>query len=492
MPVGRLFWKFFLAIWGALLTTALGVGIAVNLLRPAPPAERAIDSGPRAVFVVSTAASVLDHGGVAALDALLADWQHSLQREPNLYVVDENGVDARGRKVPPDAYADAQRWLERMAPRDAEAPSASGPGDVPGDAVRQVHTADGRRLMLFVPAEHEHGPAGMPPGGAMGHEPPPPGMPGPGGPPHNRDAFPWLPISMGFVASIAFSALLAWHFSKPVRHLRWAFDAVAAGRLDTRVMPRMGRRRDEIADLGRDFDGMVYQLSQLLEAQRRLLHDVSHELRSPLARLQLAVDLARQDPDKMRASFLRVELEAGRLDQLVGELLTLSRLETGTPDSSKATVDIVELVGSIADDAQYEAEANGRTLRFHGAGSIMVDVDVDLVMRAVENVVRNAVKYTMAGTAVEVEVGLSDTGGTVSIAVRDRGPGVPSANLDTIFKPFYRCDNTGGAAGFGLGLAIAKRAVEAHHGTVTASNRPDGGLQVVLSLPVLFPLPNLT
>jgi two-component system OmpR family sensor kinase len=486
MPVGRLFWKFFLAIWGALLTAGLGAGVAVNLLRPAPPVEQAIDAGPRAVFIVSTAASVLEHGGQAALNTLMGDWDRSLLHEPNLYVVDENGVDLSGRAVPAAAYADAQHWLERMAPRDAEGPQQE-PAPGASNAVRLVHTPDGKQLMLFMPADPGHHEGGMPPEALTGRVPPPPGMPGPGGPRDHGSPFPWLPIAMGLLASIGFSALLAWHFAKPVRHLRWAFDAVAAGNLDARVMPRMGGRRDEIADLGRNFDGMVHQLSQLLEAQRRLLHDVSHELRSPLARLQLAIDLARQDPEKIRTSFQRVELEAGRLDQLVGELLTLSRLESGTPDGGKTTVDIVELVAGIADDAQFEAEANGRALQFRGNGSVMVDVDVELVMRAVENVVRNAVKYTMPGTMVEVDVALSDSGDKVLIDVSDRGPGVPSANLASIFQPFYRCDNTGGSAGFGLGLAIAKRAVEAHGGMVLATNRPDGGLKVVLSLPALFP-----
>ena len=161
-----------------------------------------------------------------------------------------------------------------------------------------------------------------------------------------------LPISIGILASLGFSALLAWYLAKPIRHLRGAFDAAAAGKLDTRIGPRMGRRRDEIADLGRDFDRMAHQLQILLGSQRRLLHDVSHELRSPLARLQAAIGLARQQPEKLDASLDRIERESGRLDELVGELLTLSRLEAGMSGAADEEVDLVELVAGIADDAR--------------------------------------------------------------------------------------------------------------------------------------------
>src|SRR5207249_6291638 len=149
--------------------------------------------------------------------------------------------------------------------------------------------------------------------------------PRPGPPP---PIAPWEFIVIGIVTSLVFSALLAWYLTRPIRNLRWAFDAAAAGRLETRVSPLMGRRRDEIADLGRDFDRMAQQLQNLVSAQRRLLHDVSHELRSPLARLQAAIGLARQQPAKLDTSLERIEREAMRLDSMVGEVLALARLES--------------------------------------------------------------------------------------------------------------------------------------------------------------------
>lgn len=301
--------------------------------------------------------------------------------------------------------------------------------------------------------------------------------PGAGGPPP-----PLLPIMAALLGSLAASALLAWYFSKPVRNLRWALGAIAEGKLDTRVQPLMGGRRDEIADLGRDFDQMAQKLHQLIASQRRLLHDVSHELRSPLARLQAAVGLARQDPAKAAATFDRIEREIARLDKLVGEVLTLSRLEGGTGEESKTRVDVIELVAGIADDAQFEARANGRDLNFAGNGEFVIDGRAELLHRAFENVLRNAVKFTRPGTSVEVTAEQS-VAGQLRLGICDQGPGVPTNELDAIFEPFHRCAGSVSADGFGLGLAIARRAIETHGGTIRAANRAEGGLCLEIVLP---------
>jgi two-component system OmpR family sensor kinase len=309
---------------------------------------------------------------------------------------------------------------------------------------------------------------------------PPPYLNGP--PAGPRPPPPLLPIVAALLGSLAASALLAWYFSRPVRNLRWAFAAIAEGKLDTRVQPLMGGRRDEIADLGRDFDRMAQKLCQLIELQRRLLHDVSHELRSPLARLQAAVGLARQDPAKVAATFDRIERETARLDKLVGEVLTLSRLEGGTGEESKTRLDVIELVAGIADDAQFEARANGRDLDFTANGRFMIDGRAELLHRAFENVLRNAVKFTRPGTSVEVTAEQS-VAGRLRLDVCDQGPGVPANELDAIFEPFHRCAGNVSADGFGLGLAIARRAIEAHGGTIRAANRAEGGLCIEIVLP---------
>ena len=175
-----------------------------------------------------------------------------------------------------------------------------------------------------------------------------------------------LAILLGCLAA---SALLAWYFAKPVRNLRWAMGAVAEGRLETRIQSRMGRRRDEIADLGRDFDRMALELQRLVESQRQLLHDVSHELRSPLARLQAAIGLARQDPRQIEMTFDRIECESARLAALVGELLTLARLESGRDETPARPLDLVELLADIAEDARFEARSNDGIYIFQAVAS---------------------------------------------------------------------------------------------------------------------------
>jgi len=442
--VGRLFWKFFFSFWLALLVASGGVGAAV-WLHQQTLAERGqeLASGPRAAFLVKATATVFQHGGIEALQNLLEEW-NTRQGGAHVYVVDNAGRELLGRAVSAEALAQARR----LAEEDRES------------RIARLETAGERPYLFFVPAEGE----------ASQRHPSPPS--------------PLLPISIGILASLSFSALLAWYLAKPIRHLRSAFDAAAAGKLDTRIGPRMGRRRDEIADLGRDFDRMAQQLQILVGSQRRLLHDVSHELRSPLARLQAAIGLARQQPDKLEASLDRIEHEAGRLDELVGELLTLSRLEAGMSGAADEEVELVELVASIADDARFEAEAHGRRVRFSGEGEVLVKVRAELLHRAFENVIRNAVKYTREGTTVEVRVEWRTAPGWLIVIVADRGPGVPESDLSAIFEPFFRSGAGVKTAGFGLGLAIARRAIEAHGGIIRALNHPSGGLQIEIILPI--------
>jgi two-component system OmpR family sensor kinase len=244
----------------------------------------------------------------------------------------------------------------------------------------------------------------------------------------------------------------------------------------------MGRRRDEIADLGRDFDRMAQQLQTLVSAQTRLLHDLSHELRSPLARLHAAAGLLRQDPDNLPRSLDRIEQETDRLDALVGEVLDLARLEGGTSPAPMARLDLAELVSSIVEDARFEAHAAGRDVSFHLHAAPIVSGRADLLHRAIENVVRNAVKYTPAGTGVDIT--LRATAASATLTVDDHGPGVPSDELTRIFEPFYQTDSARRPDGFGLGLAIAQRAINLHGGSIRATNQSTGGLRVEIELPL--------
>jgi two-component system OmpR family sensor kinase len=325
---------------------------------------------------------------------------------------------------------------------------------------------------------------GTPPTPRWNEVPPIGQRPGPtpreaGGPP--RPPLPFLPVIVGLLGSLAASALLAWYFSRPIRHLRWALGEIAEGRFDTRVQQLMDGRRDELADLGREVDTTARKLDQLVTTQRRLLHDVSHELRSPLARIQAAIGLARQDAGKSEVTLERVERETVRLDALVGQLLALARLDAGTTTEPQVDLDVVDLLADVAQDARFEARAAGRDVDFDGEISFVTPSRAELLRRAMENVLRNAVKYTAEGTTVRVSAERTAEK-RLRISVCDRGPGVPPSELASIFEPFRRVSGNA-QEGFGLGLAIAKRAIETHGGTIQAENRPGGGLCIVIELP---------
>jgi two-component system sensor histidine kinase CpxA len=252
---------------------------------------------------------------------------------------------------------------------------------------------------------------------------------------------------------------LARYVARPLGTLREATRQVAAGNLSARVGPAMGRRADEFADLGRDFDRMAERIEGLMTSERRLLRDISHELRSPLSRLNF----------------------------LIGQLLMLARLESGAREPEREPVDLTRVVHEVAEDADFEARSRDRSVRVTESCDAVLLGAAELLRSAVENVVRNAVRHTRENTAVEVAMRPDghDRSPRVLISVRDHGSGVPESALADIFHPFYRVGDarerdTGGA---GLGLTIVDRTVRLHGGTVRAANAPGGGLVVEMSLP---------
>jgi len=285
-------------------------------------------------------------------------------------------------------------------------------------------------------------------------------------------------VFMAVLGGLVFSAVLAWYLVQPIRRLRRGFGALAQGRLDTRLQGEVGRRRDEIADLAHDFDRMAERLEQLVESRDRLLHDVSHELRSPLARMQIAVALARQNPQKLDAMLDRIEAETARQDEMVGELLTLARIESGAL-AFNTDFDLVELLQAVIDDACFEAESAGvSVVAALPETGLQMTGRPELLRRAFENIIRNAIRFSPPGETVRIV--LAQRSEQVRIEIQDAGPGVPEALLATMFEPFVRADSD--QAGFGLGLTIAWRAIEAHGGAATARN--DHGLRVEVVLPV--------
>ena len=288
---------------------------------------------------------------------------------------------------------------------------------------------------------------------------------------------------------------LARYLTAPVLRLRDATHQIAGGDLSVRVGPAVGGRRDELAELGRDFDVMAERIEALLTAQRQLLSDVSHELRSPLARLNVALALARQRSGEEATGPLdRIETEAEQLNVLIGRVLSLARLESGAVEPEFVDVDLERLVTDVATDADFEANAKEAAVRVAFSEPCVVRGNESLLRSAIENVVRNAVRYTGSGTDVEVGLafdaeagdGRETESGEVVVTVRDHGPGVAEGQLDNLFEPFYRIAGSRDreSGGTGLGLAITERAVRLHGGTASARNAPDGGLIVEIRLPL--------
>ena len=275
---------------------------------------------------------------------------------------------------------------------------------------------------------------------------------------------------------------LARQLSAPVAGLRATVRQLAGGDLSARVAERIAGRRDEIGDLARDFNAMAIRLEGLVGSQRRLVRDVSHELRSPLARLRVALELERRRIGSGDA-LERIEREAGRLDELIGQILTLSKLEAADGPATDEVVDLSSLAASVVEDAQFEGATRGVTVAVEAEPVCTVVGERMALRSALDNVVRNAVRFTDEGS--EVQVGVGRSGDTVVVTVRDHGPGAPEANLTDLFDPFFRLDEARdrGRGGAGLGLAIAARTVGLHKGTITAANHPDGGLEVAIRLP---------
>lgn len=292
----------------------------------------------------------------------------------------------------------------------------------------------------------------------------------------------WMRIAGLLLTGILLCYLLAKYLTSPIRKLREATRQIAAGELKTRVAARMGRRRDELADLAKDFDLMAERVESLILTQRRLNSDISHELRSPLARLNVALEIAKQKAGPDSAPFLaRIETESSRLNEMIGRLLTLAKLESGSEIVEPVRVDLAELVYDVAADADFEAQAKNRSVEVSRADDCTVMGSENLLRSAIENVLRNAVRYTAEGT--KVDVSLAKNNGNAIVRISDHGGGVPDDELPNLFRPFYRVGEARDrkTGGIGLGLAIAERAVKAHKGTIRAENR-NGGLVIEIDV----------
>jgi two-component system sensor histidine kinase CpxA len=449
-----LFLKIFLSYWAA---QALFLALAILItLAVRERGESAIWEAQQGT-VLKKAVQTYEQNGPTDVRRYLEEVRDSLHTRA--YLLDDQGQDVSGHDLP--------RWAESLG-KGVEPPRR--------DFWQRVTPSPFRRQTLVAASGHRYTlVAFLPPGGPFG----PSGVPG-------------LSIFIGIISSGLVCYLLARYLTAPVVRLRAATQRLAAGDLSARAGGLAARRRDEMAQLVRDFDTMAERLEATVNAQARLLNDISHELRSPLARLNIASALAHQRSGvEARSALERIDLEAERLNELIGGLLTIARLDSGNDGRQKSPIALGEMVEGIAADADFEAR--GRNCRVESAikeDCVVVGVPI-LLHSAIENVVRNAARYTREATSVQVTLERGQGGGGPEAVIRivDAGPGVPEEELDKLFRPFYRIDDARGrqTGGVGLGLAISERAVRLHGGTVKASNRPEGGLQVEIRLPSTAP-----
>lgn len=448
-----LFLKIFLSFWVA---QALFIVLAILVtlaLRPRSSTWEALRN-----TALNDAVNALEEGGPRQLRQYLDNLEAT--QHVRAFLFNEQGEEISRRGAPD--------WAIRVAAGGTRSPH-DGVFFPPPPVQRDSRaSSDGKHRYTLV--------MGLPPGPRVFFGPR--GMPVPG-------------LIIAVLSSGLVCYFLAWYMTKPVSRLRAATQQLAAGDLTARAGDPKSRRGDEIAGLVRDFDAMAGRLETLVKAQSRLLNDISHELRSPLARLNVALGLARQRSGPESASMLeRIELEAGRLNELIGRLLTLARMEDGEQHVPSTPVLLDEVVLSVAEDAEFEAQARHCHVRSEiPAGAWAVGGDASLLHSAIENVVRNAIRYTREGSTVEIHLEKMKNSGREEAVVRvaDCGVGVPPEALEKLFQPFYRLDDARGrqTGGVGLGLAITERAVRFHGGRVAATNRAEGGLMVEIYLPLL-------
>lgn len=453
-----LFLKIFLWFGTVVITVIVGTFIVVEVMRPdEPPVRRPFDQ--ILDGHAREAAQEYERGGQTALVTYL----ERIDRESHIraFLFDSQLQELSGRRLPAEATELARKALETSRPEVVE-------NRMPPLFARPTLT-DGGAEFVFVAEPPRRSPPSM--------------------------FHPIMHLLAIILTGGLFCYWLARYLTSPVAKLRAATRELARGNLSARVGPTLGRRRDELVSLAADFDEMAEKIQSLVDSQRRLLGDISHELRSPLARLNVALELARQRSGAEAIGALeRIQLEAEILNEMIGELLALTRHESGAEEIRKTEFDLTALVAEIVKDADFEARGRNRSVVLDTAERAVITGIPDLIRRAIENVIRNAVHYTLVGTTVDVGVMLTSSeewGGTddrALIVVIDHGRGVPDESLKEIFRPFYRVDDARDreAGGVGLGLAIAERAVRLHGGQIEAghANGPREGLIVRIWLPL--------
>lgn len=448
--MGKLFWKMFLGLWAGSALLMVGTALLLAMTIEQRIAKDVEDSLERyAGGATRGVLAVHEAGSKQATEALLTELENS--HGLRIYLVDAQARDILGRTVPP-----GPKLLISPSPNPED--GCCGP---PANAARMrldfpITSRSGvryRALVSFSPATKptlDFATKGLE----------------------------W-PVIVSILIAGLVSALSARYLVKPISKLQAATQRLADGELDYRIAPALAARGDEFTALGNDFDRMADQIGNLLASQRQLMLDLSHELRSPLARMKVALELTRRQSGS-HDLIDRMDRDADRMDSLIGELLLLARLESRLPTENLEVLDMSELISSIVEDARLESASSGHYIRALIAPGLAAVGHQELLYRAIENVVRNALKHTPPGGEIEIEA--SGKKETITIKISDTGPGVPEELIGDIFKPFARGEAS--PAGFGLGLAITRAAVEHHGGSVRLKNREGcSGLEITLYVP---------
>lgn len=445
---GNLFIRTFITFWLMTLAILGSWLLAANYFESQPPGlvpDTQGPAGPPHRFMLRTLYD-LEHLDDAALARTVADMRR--QHDIHIYLVNRDGSDLLGRKVPAAVSRIAQQLHERRRNAFIRSPRQH----LTAHRISRPDAAEVSAVFVF---------------------------------PSHRNvmlntlgASPRLRLALAVLVSGVVCFGLSRLITKRLKALQLASRRLANGDLDTRLQVRE-RGGDETDELARDFNTMAAQLQERMHAQKRLLGDVSHELRSPLTRLRIAVALAQEQPGRGPEHLQRIEQEAERLEELIGQLLSSQeqdiRLDTH--------IDLVALLQQLCADANFEGQGAGKQFRFStDTQQALVASSADLLRKSFDNILRNALQHTAENSLVAVS--LTATGGGFQVTIEDQGPGVPESALDRIFSEFYRVDNarTRASGGYGLGLAIARRAVRQHGGEVTASNT-GAGLRVTVRLP---------
>lgn len=458
LPTRSLFWRAFLTFW-----SAMAIILVCGMMLTAAVAWYRFNSldGLNPASLTRDAAQIARTQGEEGL----ARWVQAMDQRYSalkIYIMDAQDADILGRRLPTRMHD----WLSSYRAAPGRPPQADyAPAEPAGERVSWWEPQwlalpdDTELLMLFLPFDSSH-----------------------------WEVLALSPVALALLLfALAVTAPFCWaltrHVTAPLAQLRQATHALSAGRLGAHTPAKLARRKDELGLLARDFNAMADRLKALVDTREQLLHNIAHELRSPLARLRLAAELARRKDERQDLQLDRIERECERLDSLVGNTLRLARL--GALPVPTDTLDLAEIVSAVVEDARYEASGRQIRIAWDPHPPVPLVGDRCSLASAIENVLRNALRFAPAHSAIRVRLLVSAR--EACLEIEDRGPGVAHEELESLFEPFYR--TTSGArkpgSGAGLGLSIAHAAVAAHKGRMSARNMSPQGLSVRLELPRL-------